>query len=510
MANSSSNRRLFRKSINGKKCLIIGGGFGGIACALRCRAIGYQVTLIERLNNLGGRAQVFEIDGFKHDAGPTLITAPFLIEELFELFGENINNYIELKPITPWYRFVFHDGRTLDYGSDIEKLREEIASFLVDDVKGYDNLLKSSQSIYEVGFKKLAHQPFINFFSMIKQIPSLLKLRSDLTVGQLVQKHIKHPLLRQAFSIHPLLVGGNPFSTTSIYSLIHYLERKWGVYFCMGGTGSIVNALEDLMKRQNIDILKGQDVKEIIVKNDRVSGIRLNNNQIISANLVVCNADPPMVYKEMIKPSVSLKTYIKRLIPERWTKYSMGLFVFYFGTRQKYPNVAHHTIWLGERFKSLLSDIFDKGILANDFSIYLHRPTATDPSFAPDGCDSFYALCPVPNLLHPINWSIEGTKLRDRIVDALSKTILPDLKNNITAEFWMDPRHFKRDYRAQYGAGFSIAPTFSQSAWFRYHNRDAKISNLYFVGAGTHPGAGLPGVISSAKVVETLLRQDIK
>ena len=502
-----------RPSINlthPKHCIIIGGGFGGIASALRCRAMGFQVTLIERLQNLGGRAQVFEVNGFKHDAGPTIITAPFLMEELFQLFNENLYNNVTFRHLTPWYRYVFHDGRILNYGSDLDKLKSEISTFSKADVKGYEKLLSSSKAIYQVGFENLADQPFTNFFSMIKLVPSLISLRADRSVSQLVKKHIKHPLLQRAFSIHPLLVGGNPFSTTSIYSLIHYLERKWGVYFCMGGTGALVSALENLMERQDIKIIKGVEVKDIITEKDNVSGVRLSNNQILASDLVVCNADPPTVYKEMIEYNGVFKGRTKIFTPEKWTKYSMGLFVFYFGTFRKYPDVAHHTIWLGERFRSLLNDIFEKGILTEDFSIYLHRPTATDPSFAPDGCDSFYALCPVPNLQTPINWPVEGEKLKDRIIDALSKTILPGLREHITAEFWMDPRQFKRDYRAHHGAGFSIAPSLSQSAWFRYHNRDPHIQNLYFVGAGTHPGAGLPGVISSAKVVENLLRNEFK
>ncbi len=495
---------------NSKKCVVIGGGFGGIASALRCRALGYKVTLIERLEKLGGRAQVFKIDGFKYDAGPTLITAPFLIEELFQLFNERMEDAITLKPLTPWYQYVFHDGRTLDYGSDLNKLKLEIESFSKDDVLGYESLLKASRSIYNVGFEKLSHQPFINFISMIKQIPELIRLRADRTVSQLVHKHIQHPLLRQAFSIHPLLVGGNPFSTTSIYSLIHYLERKSGVYFCMGGTGTLVTALENLMERQNISILKGQDVKKIITEDNNVSGVQLTDRKVLPADLIICNADPPTVYREMIQTKGPLQVSMRKLKSKHLNKYSMGLFVLYFGTRKKYPQIAHHTIWLGKRFKALLNDIFDRGVLADDFSLYLHRPTATDSSFAPPGCDSFYALCPVPNLQHSINWSTEGEKLRNRIVNALDKTILPDLKKTITADFWMDPQKFKTDYRAQYGAGFSIAPTFLQSAWFRYHNRDPILPDLYFVGAGTHPGAGMPGVISSAKVVENLLRQNFQ
>ncbi len=438
-----------------------------------------------------------------------MITAPFLFEELFQLFDEDIADHLSFVPITPWYRYYFDDGRTFDYGHDLDSLRGEISKFNPSDVAGYENLLEASQRIFDVGFNKLAHQPFTNIGKMIAQVPALFRLRADRTVSQLVNRHISDPLLRRAFSIQPLLVGGNPFSTTSIYSLIHYLERKWGVFFCMGGTGKLVMALTALMRRQGIEILTGVDVERIELTNGIASSVNLRDGMKIPADHVICNADPPMVYKELLDRRGLSNFRPKRPFPEFLTKYSMGLYVLYFGTDRNYPEVAHHTIWLGKRFKGLLSDIFDKGKLPEDFSLYIHRPTATDESFAPSGCDSFYVLCPVPNLKSKIRWKVESKVLRDRIVSALSKTILPDLERHITAEFWMDPTDFRNDYRARYGAGFSIAPIFRQSAWFRYRNRDPHIENLYFVGAGTHPGAGLPGVISSAKVVETLLKESL-
>ncbi len=487
--------------------IVVGGGFGGIASALRCRAMGARVTLIERLDRLGGRAQVFQIDGFKHDAGPTVITAPFLFEELFELFDENINDHLKFVPLNPWYRFYFHDGRTFDYGQDMDAMEKEISSFNPDDVEGYNRLVSASKRIFDIGFTKLSHQPFTKFGTMVAQIPSLLALRADRTVSQLVNRHIKDPMLRRAFSIQPLLVGGNPFTTTSIYSLIQYLERKWGVHFCMGGTGALVDALCDLLVRQGVDIVTGRDVSRINVDRGEVCGVSLDNGENISSQYVVCNADPPTVYKEMLDRGNVFERRLRRPLPEKMTKYSMGLYVLYFGTTRQYPNIAHHTIWLGKRFKGLLRDIFDRGELAEDFSLYVHRPTATDQSFAPEGCDSFYVLCPVPNLKSELNWEIEGKKLRDDIVSALSRTILPDLEEHITADFWMDPTDFRNDYRSRHGAGFSIAPIFRQSAWFRYRNRDPRIKNLYFAGAGTHPGAGLPGVVSSAKVVERMLKE---
>lgn len=495
------------EQLSSNHVVIVGGGFGGIASALRCRALGLEVTLVERLPHLGGRAQVFERDGFRHDAGPTVITAPFLFEELFQLFGENLHDHLTFAPLTPWYRYYFHDGSSFNYSGDQDQMSAEIARFSPSDVAGYENLVEASRKIFEVGFTKLAHRPFTRFTDMLKQVPALMRLRADRTVSALVHKHIKHPLLRRAFSIQPLLVGGNPFTTTSIYSLIHFLERKWGVFFCMGGTGALVKALQDLMHRNGIKTITGADVETLVMHHDQVKAVQLVDGRELKADYVICNADPPTVYRQLLAGGGPAAQRRKRLVPERMTKYSMGLFVLFFGTRRKYDDVAHHTIWLGKRFKELLADIFDRGRLTDDFSLYLHRPTATDASFAPDNCDSFYVLCPVPNLQTDIDWSVVGPDLRNRIVEALSATILPDLAEHITAEFWMDPTDFKSDYRAHHGAGFSIAPIFSQSAWFRYRNRDPHIDNLYFTGAGTHPGAGLPGVVSSAKVVETLLRE---
>ena len=485
---------------------MIGGGFGGIAAALRCRALGFQVTLIDRLDNLGGRAQVLEIDGFKHDMGPTVITAPFLFSELFELFNEDINDYLKFLPLSPWYRYVFHNGQTFDYGSDMELMKTEIEKFSPADVENYRNLIKASEAIFNVGFSKLAHVPFQTILSMIRQIPNLIKLRADKTVSAFVKTYIKHPLLQQAFSIHPLLVGGNPFSTTSIYSLIHFLEKKWGIHFCEGGTGKLVAELEALMKRQAIKIITQTEVKKILYTDDKAESVVLENGSTLSFNYLICNADPPVVYEKLLGKRSNYSMGLKRWLPDRFVNYSMGLYVLFFGTKKQYPDVAHHTIWLTERFKELLNDIFDRGTLTDDFSLYIHRPTATDKRFAPESCDSFYVLCPVPNLRTQLNWDKEGSLLRDRIVQALSESILPDLENQITAEYWMTPQTFNEKYLCAHGAGFSIAPNLTQSAWFRYHNQDPAIKNLFFVGAGTHPGAGLPGVVSSAKVVEQLLK----
>ncbi len=484
------------------KALVIGAGFGGIAAALRLRAKGYEVSLIDRCAGLGGRAQVFERGGFKHDAGPTVITAPFLFEELFALFGEKFEDHVKLVPLTPWYRFHFSDNTQFDYGGTLEQTLAEIARIEPADCDGYRKLLVQSEKIFKVGFVQLSAEPFHRFSTMLKQIPALLRLRSQDTVWKLVSRHLKNPKLRQAFSIQPLLVGGNPFDTTSIYGLIHYLERAHGVHFAMGGTAAITGALGALMERQGIKVRLNTTVQRINVDAGVASGITLEDGSSLKADVIVSNADPAHLYKAMIKPEDQAPSARLKLAA---AEFSMGLFVLYFGTTRKYPDVAHHTIWLGERYRELLADIFHDKVLSEDFSLYLHRPTATDASFAPAGCDSFYVLCPVPNLKGAVDWAVEGPRLQERIVAALEKTILPGLGECITSDFYMTPENFRTDYLSAHGAGFSVAPLFRQSAWFRFHNRAEGIRNLYLVGAGTHPGAGVPGVLCSAKVVDALV-----
>ncbi len=484
------------------KAIVVGSGFGGIAAALRLRSKGYSVSLMDRCSRLGGRAQVFERDGFRHDAGPTVITAPFLFEELFQLFGERFSDHVELVPMKPWYRFHFADGDHFDYGGTLEETLAEIARIEPRDCDGYRALLAHSKRIYDIGFTELSAQPFDRFMTMVRQTPRLIGLRNYETVWQMVSRHLISDKLRQAFSIQPLLVGGNPFDTTSIYGLIHFLERAHGVHFAMGGTAAITRAMGELMERQGIEIKLNTTIDEVNVEKGVATGVTLANGEVITADVVVSNADAAYLYRRMIKPSKQASTTRMKLAAAH---YSMGLFVLYFGTTQTYPEVAHHTIWMGTRYRELLEEIFYKKTLAEDFSLYLHRPTATDASFAPEGCDSFYVLCPVPNLQGNINWEKEGPRLRDRIVNALDRTILPGLKTTITADFYKTPEDFQEEYLSVHGAGFSVAPLFRQSAWFRFHNRSEGIKNLFLVGAGTHPGAGMPGVLCSAKVVDALI-----
>lgn len=482
--------------------IVIGAGFGGIAAALRLKAKGYEVTLIDRCEKLGGRAQVFERNGFKHDAGPTVITAPFLFDELFALFKEKFEDYVTLVPLKPWYQFYFADKTTFDYGGTLEETLSEIAKIEPNDCVGYQKLLAHSKRVFDIAFIQLSDKPFHRFSTMLRLIPSLIELRSYETVWQMVCRHLTHPKLRQAFSIQPLLVGGNPFDTTSIYGLIHYLERAYGVHFAMGGTGAIIKALGDLMRRQGVQIKLGSTITSINITAGVATSVLLADGSELGADLIVSNADPAHLYNHLVEKNAQpIVTKLKIANAQ----FSMGLYVLYFGTTCQYPNVAHHTIWMGARYRELLEDIFDKKILPEDFSLYLHRPTATDASFAPKGCDSFYVLCPVPNLKGNVDWTIEGPKLQQRIIESLNDTILPNLKQHIVEAFYMTPENFKYDYLSEFGAGFSVAPIFRQSAWFRFHNKAEKIANLYLVGAGTHPGAGLPGVLCSAKVIDRLL-----
>ena len=484
------------------KAIVIGAGFGGIAAALRLRAKGYTVTLIDRCAALGGRAQVYEREGFRHDAGPTVITAPFLFEELFTLFGERFADHVKLVPLTPWYRFQFADGDTFDYGGTLEATLAEIERIEPRDRAGYLALLEHSRRIYDIGFTQLSAQPFHRLGTMLRQVPHLLGLRNYETVWQMVSRHLVSDKLRRAFSIQPLLVGGNPFDTTSIYGLIHFLERAYGVHFAMGGTGAVTQALGGLMERQGIALRLSTTVERVRIEQGVARGVVLADGTHVDADVVVSDADAAHLYRDLVpRAEQALATRVKL----SQAHYSMGLFVMYFGTTRTYPDVAHHTIWMGERYQELLNDIFHRQKLAEDFSLYVHRPTATDPSFAPPGQDSFYVLCPVPNLQADIDWAIEGPRLRDRIVDALERTMLPGLKATITADFYKTPEDFRDEYRSVHGAGFSVAPIFRQSAWFRFHNKSESVRNLYLVGAGTHPGAGVPGVLCSAKVIDALI-----
>ena len=486
-----------------KKVIVIGSGFGGLASALRLRAKGYEVTLVEKHPDLGGRARVFKKGNFIYDGGPTVITAPYLIEELFSLFNKKISNYVKIVPLDLWYRFVFNDGETFDYSGNEKSMEKEIKRFSEKDYEGYNKLVKFTEKIFDKGFTDLSDKPFNNFSFMIKQIPSLLNLKSYKSVYGLVSNYISNEKLRRVFSMHPLLVGGNPFTTTSIYALILFLEKKWGIHYSMGGTGSVVKALEKLMEEENIRVIKDAEVTEIISKNKDVKAVKINKSKIIDCDYVVCNSDPPNVYKNLIKSKDNYNFLFKQKMKRM--DYSMGLFVYYFGSKKQYKNVAHHTIYFGKSYEEHLEKIFEKKVLSEDISYYLHRPSATDPNMSPNGQDAFYVLVPVPNNLSNINWSNEGEKFKDLILDKMDKSVLPGIKENVVSDFYLTPDYFEKDLATLHGSGFSIQPKFSQSAYFRFHNQSEVFDNLFFVGAGTHPGAGMPGVISSAKVLDKIL-----
>lgn len=514
------------QNTNEKSAVVIGAGFGGIAAALRLRAKGYAVTLLDKQDKLGGRAYVFEREGYRFDAGPTVVTAPFLFDELFALFGGRREDYIHFVPLYPWYRVVFADGTHFDYGGTIEQTLEQIRKFDPADVDGYQRFLAHSKRIFDVGFVELGDKPFETIWSMLKVAPQMVKLGAWRTVWGLACKYLRNEKLRRVFSFQPLLVGGNPFNTTAIYALIHYLERQWGVHFAMGGTGAIVEGLARLMREQGVQVRLGEEVKEIVIETrkeemqqaiadtkaraglarlmvPRATGVRLASGETIASDIVVANADAPAVYKHLI-PHEHRKKWTDRRLAK--LKYSMGLFVLYFGTTKQYPDVQHHTIILGKRYGELLRDMFDLHKLEmEDLSLYLHRPTATDPSLAPAGCDCWYVLCPVPNLQGDVDWEQMGPKYRQVVIESLEKSVLPGLSQCITADSYVTPRYYQDHLNTLHGTGFSIQPTFGQSAYWRFHNTSEDVAGLYFVGAGTHPGAGMPGVLCSAKVLERVI-----
>lgn len=484
------------------RAVVIGGGFGGLAAAVRLRARGYEVTLLEALDSLGGRARVFQHGGFTFDAGPTVITAPYLFDELFALVGRDSRDYFDLVPVDPFYRILFHEGGSFDFVGDEEGLIAQIERMSPRDVDGYRKLAAKARAIFDVGYMKLADQPFDRLSAMLKVVPSMIRLESYRSVHGLVARHIRDPRLRQVFTFEPLLVGGNPFRTTSIYLLIHWLERQWGVYFAKGGTGAIVAALGRLLEELGVTVETNAPVERIEVNGGRVTGVVLEDGRHVPADVVVANADPSTVYRRMIDAEHRPRHNDGSL--DR-VKQSMSLFVGYFGTRRTYPDLAHHTIVLGPRYEGLLKDIFERRVLADDFSLYLHAPTRTDASLAPEGHENFYVLSPVPNNRSGVDWSERSREYFDRLLAELERRVIPDARANIVTRAAFTPDDFEHTLRSVDGAAFGPEPLLTQSAWFRYHNRSPDVDGLYFVGAGTHPGAGVPGVLCSAKVLDRVV-----
>lgn len=482
--------------------VVIGSGFGGLAGAIRLGARGYQVTVLERLDAPGGRASVFRQDGFTFDAGPTIVTAPFLLEELWALCGKRLEDDVELRRMDPFYRIRFQDGSAFDYRGEAAAMRAEVARFSPGDVAGYERFMKASEAIYRVGFEQLGDVPFSSWTDMARVAPDLVRLGGWRSVYQMVSRYVRDEKLRTVLSFHPLLVGGNPFSASSIYALIAWLERRWGVWFAMGGTGRLVQGMAGLIRGQGGTMRYHAEVAEILVEHGAATGVRLAAGEVVRADVVVSNADASWTYRRLIAPE-HRRTWTDRKI-ER-ARHSMGLFVWYFGTNRRFEDVQHHTILLGPRYRGLLDDIFRKHRLAKDFSLYLHRPTATDPSLAPPGCDAFYVLSPVPNLASGTDWAQAAEPYRQAIEAELERTVMPGLGASVVSSRVMTPQDFQDRLLSHAGAAFAMEPLLRQSAWFRPHNRSEDIDNLYLVGAGTHPGAGLPGVLCSAKVLDRIV-----
>jgi len=489
-----------------KTAAVIGSGFGGLALAIRLQSAGVQTILYESRDKPGGRAYVYKDAGFTFDAGPTIITDPASIEELFGLSGRKLSDYVELMPISPFYRLCWEDGYSFDYVNDQAVLDRQIAAKSPPDVAGYQRFLAYSKELLEEGYVKLGAVPFLSFSRMISAGPALVKLQAWKSVYAKVAEFIKDEQLRQAFSFHSLLVGGNPFATSAIYALIHALERKWGVWFPRGGTGALVLAMVKLFEDLGGTFHLNTPVAAIETAGERVTGVRLADGAVLPFDMVASNADVVHTYKTLLANHPRGRSEGRALAAKR---HSMSLFVIYFGLKTQHPNLAHHTVLFGPRYRELISEIFKGPELSADFSLYLHAPSRSDPTLAPEGSEAFYVLAPVPHLgSADIDWAVEGPKYRDRIFAYLEERYIPGLTADLVTSRIFTPVDFRAQLNAHQGSAFSLEPILTQSAWFRAHNRDDVIKNLYIVGAGTHPGAGVPGVIGSAKATASLMLED--
>ncbi len=494
-------------SSSSRRVAVIGSGFGGLALAIRLQAAGLQTTLVEQRDKPGGRAYVYEDQGFTFDAGPTVITAPGCLEELFALAGERMADHVDLLPVLPFYRLFWEDGDVFDYSNDLADITRQIGARNPADVDGYRRFLTYAEQVFDEGYTKLAHVPFLDIWSMVRAAPQLVRLEAYRSVYDVVAKYIQDDHLRQAFSFHSLLVGGNPFATSSIYTLIHVLERKWGVTFPRGGTGALVRALVALFERMGGTVRLNTPVDRILTRDGAVTGIRTRGGEELLVDAVASNADVVHTYKTLLGHDPRGVSAARSLEKKR---FSMSLFLIYFGTKRRHPHLAHHNVIFGPRYRELLGDIFDTGVLADDFSLYLHAPTVSDPTLAPEGCEAFYVLSPVPHLgKGGIDWTTEGPRYADRILDYLEARYIPNLRADLVTQRIFTPLDFESTLNAHVGSAFSLEPVLTQSAWFRVHNRDDKLQGLYFVGAGTHPGAGVPGVVNSAKATAGLMIDDL-
>ena len=489
-----------------RKACVIGAGFGGLALAIRLQSAGVETTLVEARDKPGGRAYVWELDGFTFDAGPTVITDPSCLCELWSLSGQHLTGDVDLVPVSPFYRLSWPDGTSFDYGNDEARLKAEIERVAPRDYDGYRDFLAYSTGVYEEGYVKLGAKPFLNFASMIKAAPALLRHQAWRSVYSVVSSFVESDKLREALSFHTLLVGGNPMTASAIYALIHKLERDGGVWWARGGTNRLVAGMVALFERLGGTLRLGDPVVRIAVEGGRVMGVATRSGWRRGFDAVATNADLMHSYRDLLGETRRGASQARALARKRW---SPSLFVVHFGIRGTWPGIPHHSILFGPRYQGLLDDIYAKGVLPADFSIYLHHPSVTDPSVAPAGHSTFYALVPVPHLGKlPVDWDAVGPVLEKRVLDEVGRRLIPGIHERIVTKFHYAPDDFAHDLGAHLGSAFSLEPILSQSAWFRAHNRDDVLRNLYFVGAGTHPGAGIPGVVASAKATAGLMLED--
>jgi len=486
-----------------KKVVVIGAGFGGLSSAIRMAVAGYDVTLIDKRDKPGGRGYQYEIDGFKFDGGPTVITAPYMIEELFSISGKKMEDYMSLIPLSPFYRIFNQQGEAFNYYREIEKAEQEVAKFSPSDVAGYRKFVESTVEVFDK-FHPYTEKPFLNFLDMMKIIPSMMKTKTLKSMYSYASMFVEDDFIRRICSFHPLLVGGNPFDTPSIFALIIQFERNWGVHYCKGGTGAMAEALLQLFKDNGGKVRLSEEVDKINVQKRTVQSVRLSSGETVPTDIVISNADSAFTYLNLISDSdrpFGVKTWLNSL------EYSNSLVVIYFGTNKRYldSKLHHHNIILNDRYKGLLADIFNKKKLTEDFSLYLHMPTITDESIAPEGCESFYVLSLVPNLSNEIDWASIKEAYKQKIYAFLEENYLPDLRKHIIADHVIDPIHFRDDLNSHLGASFGIKPSMTQTAWFRPHNKSKFFKGLYFAGAGTHPGAGVPAVMASGKIACELI-----
>ena len=492
----------------GRKACVIGAGFGGLALAIRLQSAGIATTVIEARDKPGGRGYVWEKDGFTFDAGPTVITDPPCLQELWALTGHDISEDVELMPVMPFYRLNWTDGVNFDYSNDDAALRAEISRVAPGDLDGYDQFARYAAGVWEEGYVKLGTVPFLNFTSMIKAAPALARYQAWRSVYSMVSSFVKSEKLREALSFHTLLVGGNPMTTSAIYALIHKLEKDGGVWWAKGGTNQLIAGMVRHFERIGGTLRLHDPVVQVHSLGDRVTDVECRSGWRERFDAVASNADIVHTYRDLLTDSPPAQAAARKLLRKR---YSPSLFVVHFGVEGTWPGIPHHMILFGPRYKGLLDDIYQHGVLPRDFSIYLHHPTVTDPSVAPPGKSTFYALVPVAHMGKlPIDWEEFGPVLEKRILDEVGRRLIPDIHDRIVTKFHYAPRDFAMDLNSHLGSAFSLEPILTQSAWFRGHNRDDKLKNLYLVGAGTHPGAGIPGVVGSAKATAGLMLEDLK